>query len=175
MHIFTLRNKIEGSAEDLNGKLIVIKRNKENGHVYFFDIMTKKALRETTRVVKETETADGLIIETSSGAKYDFIDVQTLIPTYVHGEVKPETPKAPVIDFKVVKSTSSHRNIHYGDGYDMTDYEFDRDITEEEFVEFLHQEGKNIRTTQEYPYQDYAKISGSGNKWQYKWILCYTD
>ncbi|MCM1441678.1 MAG: hypothetical protein NC131_21085 [Roseburia sp.] len=173
MHIYTLRNTIIGSADILNGKLICVHHDKDKtGHLRFIDITTKTVIWETTSLVETNETKDGIVFKTSSGSTYDFIDVATLVPTYIPAAVVEEHIN---IDFTVVDEHHDYRPIHYGDGYDRTDYEFSRDISEEEFIAFLKSHNINTRTVQEHPYQDYAKLEGSGTKWTYKWIRCYTD
>lgn len=173
MRVYTLRNTIFGNGDVLNGKLLAVRHNKEKtGHLMFIDITSKTVIWETTSMVESIETKDGIIFKTASGSSYDFIDVVTLVPTYN----PPTVVEMPVvIDFAVVSKNHDYLSIHYGGGYDLDEYEFSREITEKEFLAFLKEEKLCTRTTQEYPYQDYAKISGSGKKWTYKWIRCYTD
>lgn len=173
MHVYTLRNAIFGKADVLNGKLLAVRHDKEKtGHLMFIDITSKTVIWETTSMIESVETKDGIIFKTASGSSYDFIDVVTLVPTYN----PPTVVEMPVeIDFIVVNEKTDYRPIHYGDGYDRTAYEFSREITEKEFIAFLEKKNICTRTKQEYPYQDYAKIEGSGTKWTYTWVRCYTD
>lgn len=173
MHIYTLRNTIIGNADVLNGKLLAVHHDKDNtGHLRFINVTNKTIIWETTSLVETKETKDGVIFKTSSGSTYDFIDVATLVPTYN----PPTVVEMPInIDFTVVNEKHDYKPIHYGDGYNRTDYEFSRDISEEEFIAFLKEKKICTRTEQEHPYQDYAKFEGSGKKWAYIWVLCYTD
>lgn len=78
-------------------------------------------------------------------------------------------------ELKVIDQTDKHKSINYGDGYDLIDFVFNRAITKDEFIEFCKSENLPVNETQDYPFQDYVVISGDGNKWQWKKILCYDD
>lgn len=89
MHIYTTRKPMDGSKEIINGKLLMIRKVKsgENvGGVDIIDVCSREILRRTTRVMEREMTSDGITFKTYSGAEYDFIDVSTLIPTYVKPE-----------------------------------------------------------------------------------------
>lgn len=83
-----------------------------------------------------------------------------------------EAPKAEPI--QVVNKTEEHKPIHYGDGFDKTNFTFNREVSEEEFLAFLKENNYRISPKAEW-YNDYTKIEGSGNTWSYIWVRVYTD
>ncbi len=80
------------------------------------------------------------------------------------------------LDFAVIHTEDDYQppNNHR-DGYTLTRYTFDRDISENEFCIFLDEINIKYNLEQEYPYEDYYKIFGNGNTWTLKKILCYID
>jgi hypothetical protein len=177
MHIYTLRKPMDGDKAILNGKLLLLRIGKGDGRLKIADALTKEDLWLTTPVVINRGGNEGVHFVTESGTVYDFINVESLIPTrQIVPTATTEMAHAedPVVDFTVVSCGQSHKQIHYGDGYDKFTFEFSREIDEFEFVAFLKQEGYRI-TKQEYPYQDYSKVDGKGTNWTYTWVRCYTD
>ena len=180
MTVFTLKQKfpMENPNSVLNGKVFVVKKLPE-GNVSFIDLETKKAIWYTTPVVNVDRNGYFMTITTYSGSVYELIDVKSLIPTFepesvvVKAEVVPES-KIDISDISVVSENRKHQHIHYGDGFDKTEFEFNREITEEEFVEYLKVNGYKISPFDKW-YNDYSKIEGKGNKWVYTWVLVYTD
>lgn len=181
MTVFTLKEKIRedlvGSV--LNGKVFVVKKNSEDGRAAFIDLDTKKVILHTTEVTSIFRDGFDMTINTISGSKYKLVDVRSFIPTLepesVVSDAEPVVvPSVNISDISVVFENRTSKHINYGDGFDMTEFEFNRDINEEEFREFLTREGYNLKPYTEW-YSDYAKIEGSGKKWTYTWVRVYTD
>lgn len=78
--IYTLRSENIGPLQHLNGKMFTIEFDGEN-HMTLNDITTGDWLRKTTHVVKSKETMNGVVYTTASGAVYDLVDVETLLPS----------------------------------------------------------------------------------------------
>jgi len=178
MNIYTLKNPLSGDKAILNGKLFKVKSNSKVHDDYykragFIDITNNECIWLTTKVVHVEKLQNGITIITESGSIYDLINVYSLIPTSEC--IKDEKVVPEKIPFKVIDEKTSVKHIHYGDGYRMIDFTFDRDITREEFIDFLKENNHDTREHQEHPYQDYAVITGAGNMWKYKWVNCYTD
>lgn len=115
------------------------------------------------------------IDESSATVSNEFVNgseksIEELISTYCMGVTTPSN-----LDFDLICTEDDYQPIHYGDGYSLTKYTFNRDITEDEFRMFLDESNIRYNLNQEYPYEDYYKIIGSGNSWTLKKILCYTD
>ena len=146
----------------LNGKLITVMVSHGSKRLMFKDATNDEQLWYATALVERTCTDDGVILRTESGAVYDLIDVSTLIPTRV----------PPLI---VMVTSSNFEPIHYKDGFTETVFCTSRDITKDELVEWLKENKYRTNETQEYPYQDYCKITGEGTHWIHKVIHCYTD
>lgn len=164
MTIFTLTTERVGESSILNGKLLAIKYNKENA--LFIDVVEKKVIWTTTKVLSLVRVKDSLIIKTSSGSVYEFINVSSLIPT------KPtEKPEEQII---LLNKRFENKHINYGDGYDKTTFTFNRGITEDEFRQFLKSNGYKLKEKAEW-WVDYSTIEGKGNTWTYKWVRVYTD
>jgi hypothetical protein len=79
-----------------------------------------------------------------------------------------------VMEFKVIDKKYKYIPINYGDGYQITDFIFDRDITKEEFEEFCKKEGLKIHRAEGW-WDDYSKIEGKGKWWTHTWVLTYDD
>ena len=185
MTVFTLKEKFEATDPKsvLNGKVFVVKKLLPEGNVSFIDLTTKKAIWYTTGVVNVERNDYCMTINTYSGSVYELIDVRSLIPTF---ELKPEVAELETITTAIVPSTvdisnievvsenKKYKHIKYGDGFDKTEFVFNRDITEEEFIEYLKVNGYRISPFDKW-YNDYSKIEGEGNKWVYTWVLVYTD
>ncbi len=182
--IFTL---LEGYENDkrccLNGKCFFIKA-KVGAPMFLYDATDKgrTCLWMTSDVLSVIETSGiqykYLDVETRN-SKYQFVDVATVIPTALSLEADSEevvsndvTEAAPI---EMVNSTRDYKPIHYGDGYDLVNYEFNRDITREEFISWCEENKLRTNERPRYPFESYAEISGAGTKWTHKTILCYTD
>jgi hypothetical protein len=77
--------------------------------------------------------------------------------------------------FNLVSKSSSHKGINYGDGYFKTIFIFDKEITEDEFIQYLKDEGYEIKPKTDEWWNDYTVITGGGTQWQWKKVLVYTD
>lgn len=177
MRIFTLMEAYPDSDKRscLNGKLMVIKVRK-GSEMLLFDITSKdrKCLWITSTVEDIKEYPEvGLLNVWTSNHTYKFINVETLLPSnYVPSTSNP----VPIEDLVMVSSTKNYKSIHYGDGYDQMTYEFNRDITREEFVKWCTENtDRRMNESPSYPFENYVEISGTGNVWRHKIILCYTD
>ena len=53
-------------------------------------------------------------------------------------------------------------------------FAFSRDLTESEFIQFLNENDYKIHV-QDGWWDNYSKIDGKGQKWNYTWVLVYTD
>lgn len=78
-------------------------------------------------------------------------------------------------DLTVIIVTNDYKPIRYGDGYDKHEFVFNRNITEEEFYDFLNTNNYNLHSNPVGWWDDYSKIEGCDNKWTYTWIRRYTD
>lgn len=78
--IYTLRSENVGPLQHLNGKMFTIEFDCEN-HMTLVDVTSGDWLRKTTHVVKSEETMNGVVYTTASGAVYDLVDVETLLPS----------------------------------------------------------------------------------------------
>lgn len=164
--IYTLRNALP-NGHFLNGRVFIAKKipeDNDNFHVEFLVLETGKVWLTTT-VIQKLATNDGVIIQTKN-TKYDLVRVETLIPTKAENTESNE----PIVVSKVYDAKA----IHYGDGYYKYTYEFDRDLTEDEFVAFCEKNGYKIIPEGPW-YQDYSKVEGSGKIWTYTMINRYTD
>jgi hypothetical protein len=78
--IYTLRGENVGPLAHLNGKMFTIEFDSE-GHMTLNDVTAGNWLRKTTRIVKAEETINGVVYTTASGAVYDLVNVETLLPS----------------------------------------------------------------------------------------------
>lgn len=68
----------------LNGRLFMIRRDQENGHLHFFDALTQEALIESSTFDQDIWHEDGTrSITTHSGTCYHIIPVPRLLPTQI--------------------------------------------------------------------------------------------
>lgn len=165
MRVLTLREPKSGDASVLNEKIFVakIKDNK----VVFVDLVSQTPIWQTTQIVSNEATEDGVVVTTSSGSIYDMLDVLKLIPTSSKVELPP-------IDFSVVDQKITTRERNYCDGIHKTEFTFDRDITLEEFTRFLKLNSFKFHDAAGW-WDDHHKIEGFGKQWSYIWVSAYTD
>lgn len=81
-------------------------------------------------------------------------------------------------ELKVINTQHDHKDINYGDGYSETTYTFNRDLSREEFIEFLFNKNPNVNLKDKKDaawYEDYAIISGKNSIWTYRLVRRYTD
>lgn len=180
MKIRTLREKLEtdNPRSCLNGKMFFVKANAVDGHVVLVDAETERILWKTSPISAENifKTDDGVKFITDHGTEYDFVNVSSLIPTRSQDGIDVAEDSVLPIALGVISKNHEYKPIYYGDGYDKYVYMFDREITIDEFIKFVENEfSRELRFIQEYPYQDYDKVDGSGNEWTFTHILCYTD
>ena len=137
----------------------------------FFD-MIRKYLSDKTKIYEY----DDYIINMIKSFGYT-IDTSVEFPKnhkWIVGEFKkPEFVNSN--NFSIISVSHSHKNINYGDGYDRTSFMFDRDVTEEEFLNFLKENNFRIHEAKGW-WDDHSKIECKNKKWWvYTWILAYTD
>lgn len=186
MRLFTLLNKRTGESEILNGKILKIKIK---DHGLFTDVFTDRAIWATSTVVSIVDHDGFLTIYTKSGSVYDFVDVSTIIPTYeksqriedqctdISSDIDiPETNEIPdQTDFNLVeKEVVRDTDIHYGNGHYTIKFIFDRTITEEEFIEFLSNNGYKLHDPDGW-WDDHSEIYCKQGIWYYDWVKAYTD
>ena len=177
MKIWTLKIAKTNGASCLNGKLILIKKNKETGTLVFVDALTNQPLWETTPIRDRAFSDDrnSVVINTASGSVYEMINVSSIIPTVGDVLTVVAPAKVAVVDaLNVLNKAFTSKPIKFGNGYDRTTFTFNRDITKDEFVKFL----EDRKYTMHYPegwWDDHSEITGSKNKWAYTWVKVYTD
>jgi hypothetical protein len=177
MHIYTLSAPLDGEKSILNGRLLLVRIDKNDKRLKIADAITREDIWVTTPIFVSRESDVGACFVTQSGSTYDFVNVEALIPTtkvFSNTSEDAVHEEEPTVDFVVVNCEESHRPIYYGDGYDKYVFEFSREINEAEFLAFLKKEGRPTNK-QEHMFQDYAKLQGKGTKWTYTWVRCYTD
>ncbi len=201
-NLYTLNTPMTGIASKLNGKLFrLVPTNDQKKRIQLVDLDNN--VLWTTAVVKEMVNGSLYkIIRDTNGDIYTFVPLTVLLPTKANLEqplkskeetTKPSTEPVvaikasavemptkaePVVnleDIVVVEETPTYRDISYGDGWDGTEFEFNRPLTKEEFIAW-YEKTYNYKMVPEGPwYQDYDKIEGSGQYWTRKFIRRYTD
>lgn len=171
MRLYTLTKPMEGFRGDiLNGKIFHISLTEDKRAVYI-DISTDNVLLITTRIMETTRDDNLLTLHTESGSVYELADIIKYIPTK-HEES---------LSFKCIDKKCYHKPIYYGDGYDDTTFTFDREITKDEFMSYLANEGYQIKPyDSDKWYCDYTILSCEGDKykcdkWKYRYVRVYTD
>ena len=169
MKVYTLKETKTGGSACLNGKLFKVKKD-DKGRAVFVDIITDKVIWVTAEIQEKLNTNYGVRFTTKRGSTYELVNVLSLIPTTT-------ASKEVVIEgsaLRVVRKEETSKAISYGDGYNKTEFEFNFDITEDEFIKYLLTNGYKIYDQQAW-YEDHSEISGSGRNWVYKWVRVYTD
>ncbi|MCM1232597.1 MAG: hypothetical protein NC489_20930 [Ruminococcus flavefaciens] len=175
----------------LAGKVIKVTMS-EDRCATMFDYFTGEALWVTTPG-SWTEVTDSVYTLRTRHTLYVFVKIHNLPapaeaagtnpkkeePYQIHRPtpVTPVPKTAPAIDIsniEVVDKATSYKGINYGDGYDKTEFTFNREITEEEFMTFLLANKYRIHNADGW-WDNHSKIEGSGAKWTYTWVLAYTD
>lgn len=77
-------------------------------------------------------------------------------------------------NFKAIAKLTSHKGIHYGDGYDKSVFIFDRDINKTEFIQFCKDNNLRLHEAEGW-WDDHSMVEGLGNTWIYTWVLAYDD
>ena len=166
--IYTMKESKTGEAACLNGKLLKVKKN-DRGSAVFVDVTNDNAIWVTTEIQEKLNTVYGVKFTTKSGSVYELVNVLTIIPTATVRELVIEGTT-----LEVVRKEETSKAISYGDGYNKTEFEFNFDITEDEFIKYLIANGYKIHE-QEAWYEDHSEISGDGRNWVYNWVRVYTD
>ena len=136
----------------------------------------KRCLWKSSNVesIRYTKEVGILNVVTTSCHKYSFVNVETVIPTYLPFRRCDPAPEPEPI--KMVGSQKDYKSINYGDGYDKMTYTFNREISADEFIQWCKDNtNRRMNEKQSYPFESYVEIRGSGKTWEHKIILCYTD
>lgn len=172
MKIWTLKSQLVGKGDILNGKLFYIKKDHHESAV-FIDLETQMEIWVTTPIVDIKIDGNCKILTTRSGSTYEVVEVTSLIPTKAVMEIN-----TPIENHKdsitVIDKKHTSRLINYCDGFDKSEFTFNRNITEEEFTAWLLENSYKIHTAEGW-WDQYSKITGDGNKWTHSWIDPYKD
>lgn len=157
------------------GKIIKVKLAK-TGEALFSDYFTDEALWETTQG-KWSDHGNGNYTLQTQHTTYRFMEITNLpdaVKAPKKGKVVAEEPAPAIPAIEVVDKKRSHKPINYGNGYDKTEFTFNREITEDEFLEFLKENKYRLHEAEGW-WDNHHKIEGKGTKWTYTWVLAYTD
>lgn len=202
--LYTLKNALDGERAVLNGKVLMIRV--KDGKLAFVDALTREVLWLTTSVKEKSVTDDKkeLTVVTSSGSKYEFLNVLSMVPTAAGNSINTiqaniiEKPKKVELPSKLdIDRTPVTRQINYGDGYDGTVYKFDTELSYEQFLELCRRENNKLAKLDDYAwYEDHAMVTPSSiisdqrissydnpegkpgdvsKVWTYLWVRAYTD
>jgi CRISPR/Cas system-associated protein endoribonuclease Cas2 len=186
MRLFTLAEKRTGESSCLNGKIFRVRKSNTTGELLFIDALTGNVLWNTTKVLDQQDDGKSITFKTANST-YVVLNVSELLPTkedvnlsepsLVETDVVNELlhdDKPDISDLVVLDDIHTSKPINYGDGYDMHQFSFNREITKEEFIEFLKKENYKIAERANW-YEDCSIITGVGKNWTYKWVRVYTD
>lgn len=85
--------------------------------------------------------------------------------------------KQDIMNIKLIKKDNYYKSANYSDSVSTTTFEFNRNITEKEFIVWLNLNGYTVKPSSETNgwWESYSEITGSNKTWIYKWINPYTD
>lgn len=200
-HIYLITNPAELNPDaGLAGKLLRVYQKNPKDRVQFFDAVTMESIWRTTPATCEKTTIGGTayLTITTQNSVYRLIQVNRemlatmmsiMIPqedenAEAAAEQPAAEPEAPAVEetpaepevpaLEVVHKKESHKPIHYGDGYDKIEFEFNREIDQGEFLDWLKANNYRLHDAQGW-WDDHTKIEGSGKNWTYIWVRVYTD
>lgn len=137
-------------------------RKDKNGHAKFLNSDRSRCFCSTSKIVSVNKIEDKCIqVRTASGHLYSMCPVRVEAPTTAEL-------------LTVVSKKRSDKPINYGNGYLRYEFTFNRECSEEEFIEFLKANNHIIHAASGW-WDDYSEITGSGNTWTYTWVRAYTD
>jgi len=166
------------AAEILTGKIIRVRQSK-TGEFHFSDYFTKHPLWQTTPGEWNQEDPSGVYTLKTENTLYRLARINNMpdcwaAPPERQEEKTEEEQPVTKVPFTVVDKKTEFKGINYGDGYKKTVFTFSRDITEEEFIEFLKENKYKLHEATGW-WDDHSKIEGKGSVWTYTWVLAYTD
>ena len=169
--LYTLKEKLTGSAGDsLNGKIFILKEDPDN-HIHFINTQDNVELWITSTCQNLQYTTAGIQFSTENSF-YDLLDVSLLIPT---AEASDKESTLELISEEYGPS----KMINYGDGYSITYCTFNKSVQEDEVRDWLKKHGRVYKPGNSVPwYEDYVDLKPAhtdGTKWEIKRIRRYTD
>ena len=170
--LYTLKQKLTGTAGNyLNGKIFILRKDPA-GHIHFLDAQEDTEIWVTTICHNLEYTTSGLRFTTENSV-YELLDVSFLIPTAEVSEDQEEEIEL------ISEKRGPSKMINYGDGYSITYCTFNKPLSEDAVRNWLKQNGRVYKRYDEVPwYEDYAELklaNSDGTKWEVKRIRRYTD
>lgn len=169
----------DGVHDILNGRIFKIKKNEDDNHMAFFDAFSNEPLLTSTSIINRNDQEGGFVtITTESGTVYYLRRISFLLPTTISlptTEVT-ETPedKPAESKFNVIKETTDTKHINYCDGWFQRTFEFDRELTEDEFKEFCTERGLALEPKGAW-YMNWNTVHGGGKEWTWRENHPYKD
>lgn len=172
--LYTLKEKLTGSAGvSLNGKIFILKKDPA-GHIHFLDAQQENVELWITSTCQNLEyTASGIRFTTENSV-YELLDVSFLIPTAAKVSEDQEEELS-----LISEEYGPSKMINYGDGYSITYCTFNKPVSEDEIRTWFKENSRIYKRYDEVPwYEDYVELklmNSDGTKWEVKRIRRYTD